>query len=184
MRLQRDSGAGRGQQGFTLVELMVIVAVIGIASALTFTSMARFLQDQRLRQASLELASYLQSARARAQREGGICQLTLSGTSLAPSSVANNRCAATTTSEALAALDLAAVSGANGLAISGSIADPITFTPMGVLASPNLSSSTLLRILYLSANGTTLQRCVFLDLLSIRVGWRNTNSGVCSYANG
>ena len=61
-------------RAFTLVELMVIVAVIGIVSGVAYTTMAAFLQEQKLRQASLELASYLQSARARAQPERRLSQ--------------------------------------------------------------------------------------------------------------
>lgn len=171
-------GRQRHDVGFTMVELMLIVAVIGIASTLALTTTARFVQEQRLRQASLELAAYLQSARARAQREGRICQLTITGTTIGPSSVSGNACAT------VPSLNLASVSGASGLTIGGASSDPITFTGSGVMASQVLSSSTLIRVLHLGASGTTLQRCVFLDLVSIRVGWRNSGSGVCSYTTG
>lgn len=178
--------------GFTLVELLVIVAVIGITSVVGLQSMASFLQEQRLRQAAFELVAYLQSARARAQRENGFCQLQISGTSLAPTTAANNRCAVITRADgtvtpALPSLDLSTVSGLSTLALQGSTANPITFGRAGVLAAGRTGNSpaALPRMLYVRVtSGTSQQRCVFLDLLSIRDGWRNGASGTCTYTSG
>ena len=176
-------------QAFTLVELMVIVAVIGIVSGVAFTSMAAFLQEQKLRQAAAELASYLQSARAKAQREGASCELAFSGPSstvIAPTSATGNVC---NSAPLQGGLDLVTVSGASGLKTESStptIAN-LTFTRSGTLASDSVSSSTVVampRLLYLSASGTSQQRCVFLDLVGIRIGWRNGSSGTCTYASG
>lgn len=185
-RRRSGSNPRRRPQAFTLVELMVIVAVIGIVTGVAFTSMAAFLQEQKLRQAAAELVSYLQSARAKAQREGGSCELGFSGASLTrigPVTGASNVC---NTAPALAAADLDAVSGASGLALSGSTS-PITFTRAGSLASDSLSNATQItmpRLIVLSASGTSLRACVFLDLLSIRSGWRTTASGICSFTSG
>lgn len=176
----------RRPQAFTLVELMVIVAVIGIVSGVAFTSMASFLQEQKLRQAAAELASYLQSARAKAQREGASCELAFSGgssTVIRPTAATGNVC---NSSPLQAGLDLATVSGTSGLALSGATTTNITFTRSGTLASDSVSSSTVVsmpRLLYLSASGTSQQRCVFLDLVGIRIGWRNGTSGSCNYGS-
>lgn len=168
--------------GFTLVELLVIVAVIGIVSGIGLTTMASFLQEQRLRQAAFELASYLQSARARAQRDGAICQLEFEGTTIKPSSSTNNRCY--TGSPRLPDLNLAAVSGTAGLTIERSTTDSITFTPAGSLAFPSNDVFYKL-IIYLGAPNTNVQRCVYLDLLSIYIGYRNdSNQSSCNYTKG
>jgi len=175
-------------RAFTLVELMVIVAVIGIVSGVAYTTMAAFLQEQKLRQASLELASYLQSARARAQREGGTCELAFSGASLTligPTATSGNVC---NTPPLQPSLNLATVPGVSGLTMSGSgSTTAITLTRLGTLASKSLSGPTvpaMPRMIYLSAPGTTQQRCLFLDLVGIRTGWRTGNSGACTYTSG
>ena len=175
-------------RAFTLVELMVIVAVIGLVSGAAFTTMAAFLQEQKLRQASLELASYLQSARARAQREGKTCELAFSGASLTligPTAASGNVC---NTLPLQPSLNLATVSGVSGLTVSFSgLNNAITLTRLGTLASASLSGVTVQampRIIFLSASGTTQQRCVFLDLVGIRTGWRTGNSGACTYSSG
>jgi Tfp pilus assembly protein FimT len=177
------SNPRRRPQAFTLMELMLIVAVIGIVTGVAFTSMAAFLQEQKLRQAAAELASYLQSGRARAQREGGaqaggvgFCELAISGTQIAPTTATYNVC---NNAPLLPSLDLAAISAASGLAITASSSTPITFTRLGTLAS-----ATMPRMIYLSANATTLQSCVFLDLVGIRTGWRLGDSGACTYTSG
>jgi hypothetical protein len=174
----RSSGSipRRRPQAFTLVELMVIVAVIGIVSGVAITGMATFLQEQKLRQATAELASYLQNARARAQREGGFCQLAVSGTQIAPTTANLNVC---NNAPVQPSLDLAAVSAASGLAVTASPSTPITFTRLGTLAT-----ATMPRMITLSANRTTMQTCVFLDLVGIRTGWRLGASGACTYTNG
>lgn len=173
------------QAGFTLVELLVIVAVIGIVSGIGLTTMASFLQEQRLRQAAFELASYLQSARARAQRDGKPCKLEFDGTTIRPRSSAENHCFAN--SPRLPDLNLATVSGASGLTITGSTTNAITFTPAGTLADELYGlggRDTWTRVVYLGADRTNLQRCVFIDLVSIRIGWRNAGQTTCTYTSG
>jgi Tfp pilus assembly protein FimT len=181
----RSSGSitRRRPQAFTLVELLVIVAVIGIVSGVAITGMATFLQEQKLRQATAELASYLQSARARAQREGGFCQLAVSGTQIAPTTLTGNVCNNPNNPPVQPGLDLAAVSAASGLAVTASSSTPITFTRLGTLVGTP-ATATMPRMITLSANRTTMQTCVFLDLVGIRTGWRLGASGTCTYTNG
>jgi prepilin-type N-terminal cleavage/methylation domain-containing protein len=180
------------RQAFTLVELMVTVAVIGILSSLVIRSTYTYLQEQHLRQAANELVSFLLTARGRALREANVSgkacevQLNASTNSVEASSHAANIC---NDSPDLPRLDLLAASGGDALTITaseGSSPYYITFTRLGTVASSNLSSSstiTLPRIFYLSNSpATQMQRCVMVDLNSIRIGWRNSpTTALCTY---
>jgi len=181
------------RQAFTLLELMVTVAVIGIVSSIVIGSTFRFLQEQKLRQAANELVSYLFTARAKALREASVsgkaCEVKLddSDKTASPTTNPNNVC---NDAPPLPTLNLGTASGDGNLIITSSEGSSpffITFTRMGTVASSNLSSDTLVslpRIFYLSnANATRQrhQRCVMVDLNSLRMGWRNSESGPCSY---
>jgi prepilin-type N-terminal cleavage/methylation domain-containing protein len=173
------------RHGFTLLELMITVAVIAIVSSITLRSTYTFLQEQKLRQAANEFVSYLLTARAKALREASVsekaCEVQLK-------SVTNSVTVETTShslnicngSSGLPALNLSASGGSN-LTVSDSTGSQpffITFTRMGTVASSNLSSDqlvTLPRVFYLSNTGATqMQRCVMIDLNSLRIGWRNS----------
>jgi len=181
------------RQAFTQVELMVTVAVIGILSSVVIPSIYTFLQQQKLRQASNELVSYLLTARARALQQAGepeadgitekFCEIkldasnnTIAPTTNQPKNVCNN-------SPALPPLSLLPTNGGTDLTITssqGSSPFYITFTRMGTIASTNPSDPTVVmtlpRIIYFSNSATeaSLRRCVMVDLNSLRMGWRNT----------
>jgi prepilin-type N-terminal cleavage/methylation domain-containing protein len=179
------------RQAFTLLELMVTVAVIGIVSSIVIPSTFRFLQEQKLRQAANELVSYLLTARAKALREASVsgkaCEVMLDASNKTVSPTTNQPANACNDSPPLPVLNLIAASGGSDLTITASEGNSpffITFTRMGTVASSNLSSSTLVslpRIFYLSNARATHQRCVMVDLNSLRMGWRNSESDSCSY---
>jgi len=180
------------RQAFTLLELMVTVAVIGIVLSVVIPSTYTFLQQQKLRQASNELVSYLLTARARALQKAGepskACEIKLDASNtIAPSTnnQPNQPSNVCNDSPVLAPLRLLAASGGSDLTITSSQGDSpyyITFTRMGTVASTNLSDPTTIitlpRIFYLSNSATEarLKRCVMVDLNSLRMGWRNTTS--------
>jgi hypothetical protein len=180
------------RHAFTLLELLVTVAVIGIVSSLLIRSTYTYLQEQHLRQAANELLSYLLTARSRALREanlsGKACevQLNASTSTLEATTALANIC---NDYPVLPALDLLTASGGDALTITaseGSSPYYITFTRLGTVASSNLSSSTTItlpRIFYLSNSpATQMQRCVMVDLNSLRIGWRNSPATAhCTY---
>jgi len=185
------------RQGFTLFELIITVAVFAIVSSIGLRSTYTFLQEQKLRQASNELLSYLLTARAKALREANVsesgtakaCEVKLDAESntISPSpDVPGNVC---NDSPSLPELNLLAASGGSNLTLTasdgGSSPFYITFTRMGTVASSNLSNSqsvSLPRTFYLSnPSATNLQRCVMVDLNTLRIGWRNSAAEACTY---
>ena len=185
------------RQGFTLFELIITVAVIAIISSIGLRNTYTFLQEQKLRQASNELLSYLLTARAKALREANVsesgtakaCEVKLdaSNNTISPSpESAANVC---NDSPSLPELNLLAASGASNLILTASDGGSsplfITFTRMGTVASSNLSGSQSVSLpltFYLSnPSATNLQRCVMVDLNTLRIGWRNSDAEACTY---
>ena len=63
-----------GNPGFTLVEMLVIIILIGILSAITAPSWLSLLKRQRLNTAQAETLSIMREAQARAKREKRVWQ--------------------------------------------------------------------------------------------------------------
>ena len=62
-------------RGFTLLELLIVVLVLGILAGLAFPVMAKSVTDARLRGAVSEVATALRYARASAMNTGRTCRV-------------------------------------------------------------------------------------------------------------
>lgn len=60
-----------GQDGFTLIELVVVVVIIAIFAAMAIPQVTRQLRDRRLHEAAQRVAHTYQQARVRAMGQGG-----------------------------------------------------------------------------------------------------------------
>lgn len=165
--------------GFTLVELLVTAFVLVLLSSVSFPLVVRSYEDQKLRQAAIELQSHLLRGRTLARRLQSSCTLAISsGTTVQVSG--SGACSGT----ALSPLNLSAEANVRGLCVRGTDAGPtgcsappaLTFLPLGVLAGAP-------RTLYLSGTATDTQFCVNLSLTLIRVGFQNAGSGACTYSS-
>ena len=65
----------RHQNGFTLTELMVVIAVVGIIALIATPNIVTGLPKYRLKSASNELASHMRKARSRAVKERRIVRI-------------------------------------------------------------------------------------------------------------
>ena len=139
--------------------------------------MLRFYEDQKLRQAAIELQSHLQRGRTLAQRLQNRCTLAISSGAggAAVQVTGTDACTAAN----LQTLNLSSLTGVRGLSVtcSGSGCSApvaVNFLPLGVLAG-------LPQTLFLSGTATNTQFCVDLNLTLIRLGFRHASGGACTY---
>lgn len=178
-RLRLDHGS----RGFTLVELLVTAAVLVVISSISFPRVVQFYETQKLRQAAIELQSWLANARSLARRGYGSCAVSSPSAGRMALDTAITSTSSACTSSALGTLDLPALvairdfclSSDGGSASSCTAPAGLVFNNLGVLAG------TTTRTLFLAGSATTAQYCVELNLTLIRVGHRNGNSGACRF---
>lgn len=163
----------RRLQGFTVVELMVTVAIISILSAVAFRPFMAFYSSQKIKYAAIEVAGYLRMARAIALKDGGVCEISVSGNTLSSSSLSGNKCTASN----LPILNPSSVAGIAGLTMT-SDSTSIAFVRHGFMAG---SSNTI----RLKSTSTGTEWCI--NTLSpsalVRIGHAE-GSASCNYVTG
>jgi len=110
--------------GFTLVELMIAISIMGILGSIGFKSMFEFYQQRQLRSAAIEVIGMIQEKRASvtAQRLNS-----------------PNNCISLDPTDSSSPINQGMVSGVTGLGVNkedGSSPDALCFTPEGLVLSP------------------------------------------------
>jgi len=167
------------QSGFTLTEVMVVVAIIALVMAMTMASFRSYLQEQRLRLTANELANLLGTGQNIAAKKSGTCKIKLqSGTGAifgADTSLSGNVC----TNSNLARANLYLTASIN-LSVSGD--NTYTYTKFGTLDGA-ASLTTLL-----SSSSTPWVWCISVSSPTglVRIGTKDSrvNDASCNYRRG
>ncbi|MFN5512120.1 MAG: Tfp pilus assembly protein FimT/FimU, partial [Burkholderiales bacterium] len=68
-----------GQRGFTLTEMLIVMAVLAVVVSMALPSMSEMIREQRIRAASFDLVSDLMLARSEAVKRSGVVSLAAQG---------------------------------------------------------------------------------------------------------
>jgi prepilin-type N-terminal cleavage/methylation domain-containing protein len=189
---------GWNTAGFTLMELMVAMAVLGILSGISIVNLSQQLAKERLLAASRETHAWLETQRGIAMTDATACEITInpSAATLSPSGstiqlrnfndkpeLIDNACK----NQAPLSIRDSVGNGSNiALTIEPSDATTIRFSMRGtseIITTENNKSSQI--ELKLNQPGTARQRCIKIisPLALIRNGFANTSSESCSYSS-
>lgn len=69
------SPVGKDDRGFTLLELLVVLLLLGLASSIVLPAIDRRLREQEVRQSALEVAAVARDLKNRARDEGSLQRL-------------------------------------------------------------------------------------------------------------
>ncbi|MCT0212078.1 MULTISPECIES: pilus assembly FimT family protein [Synechococcales] len=175
--------------GFSLIELMVTVAVLGIASAVVINATGREWQRERVNGVAIQLAAWLEAVRSSSQRLGGTgCTVTFSTGALAagaeiarvtPAACAPISPVSTNDANARAFLLPVVANGPDrfGVALAPAAPTTVSFTPRSSM------SATVDTDLKVHLAGTTQLRCVRLTATIGQIQIGSNGAAASSAAN-
>jgi type IV fimbrial biogenesis protein FimT len=79
---RRALSMGRIQQGFTLIELMITIAILGVLAMAGIPELASYLGNSKLRESANTVAAAVSLARSEAIKRNSTVSLTVSGSTL------------------------------------------------------------------------------------------------------
>jgi Tfp pilus assembly protein FimT len=167
------------ENAFTIVELVMVSAVLLTLSSLALRSMFFFSEQRKLRTAAVELSGYLQVARNVANAQNAPCIIALTnndGGIFSPDPSAGNACKDGTIQPAVRLRSHSGSRNLRATALSGGGGFPLTFTPEGTVRQGTT-------VLISSSDVPEGAWCVDVQapLATVRLGWQSTG-GTCNYA--
>ena len=138
IQLSSISGGIKGNHGFTMVEVLVVIIIIAILATFTIPGFTRWLPNYRLKAAARDFYSNLQLAKSSAIRDRANCVVTFSGNSY---TLTNGG------SEAPPPRTVNLADYGSGVSFSGgSSASDIVFNPMGMTTNEEAVSVMMTNI--------------------------------------
>lgn len=153
----------RNESGVTLVEMVIVFALVGIITAIALPKLGNSTDVFAVRSARAEVASYISQARALSIQTGRVAKFVRNGDAIQLTVTSN-----TGTTTRVASQNLGA---GNGVTLAAVPSDTISFDPRGVLQSGASTTSPKIRI---SRNGVQDSVCV--------VGWGKVSISQCQLA--
>ncbi len=166
-------------QAFTVVELLVTVAVIGVLGAVTFASSQVFLRRDQANAAAAELVGWLEGISGRAGAFGPCTVQFTTGSGMAPgatfASLQNAGTNARCTPDANLALPSSSGTNTYNVAVTftpnGTTA--LTFTPRGGVVASGVEA-----VVKITVNNQIPLRCVRISFGTLSTGVNNTSNDV------
>ena len=168
-RLERCRSRLRERQALTVTELLLVVALIGILSAVSISNSLELWRRERLNGVALELEGWLEGISRMPERNGTSCEVTISSGTLAGgqtlATVSPTSCAANAT------LVVPVILRSDNLSV-GASATSWSFTPRMAIDS---SSDVHIRLAF---SGSAPVRCVRVSatLGLLRIGRNDSSS--------
>jgi prepilin-type N-terminal cleavage/methylation domain-containing protein len=133
--------AHKSNSGFTLVELLITLVVIGVIAAITAPNFLGLLGRNRVNDTALQVEGALKEAQRQAIRKGKRCQIDINTTSKTISNPATNGCLLNVRNlnnsvQLNSNLQSISFSG-KGNITGGTITTPVLVTPVLVVSMPN-----------------------------------------------
>lgn len=148
-------GRVRGARGFTLIELMIAIAILGVLVASAAPSLTGMVRDQRLKTASFDMFATLTYARSEALKRNGNINIVRTGGDWAGGWSVQSGGVTLRSQNALPNVTVAALDNGN---------NPIAAATVTYQGNGRLSTSPAPTFVFSASGATATPRCVVVNI--------------------